>query len=130
MDIPDNCKFTQTHEWVREEDGDFVVGITDFAQDQLSDVTFVELPASGDEVQAGDDVGVVESVKAASDVYAPVSGHIIDVNAELESRPELINSDPFGAGWLFRIAPSQAGEADDLLSPDDYRASLPDDNGG
>jgi glycine cleavage system H protein len=129
MDIPDDLHFTQTHEWVREEDGELVVGITDFAQDQLSDVTFVELPSLGEEIQAADDVAVVESVKAASDVYAPVSGKIADINTDLEAQPELINTDPFGAGWLFRITPSQPAELDDLMSAEDYRAALPDDDG-
>lgn len=126
MNIPDDCLYTSSHEWVRKEEDEIVVGITDFAQDQLSDVTFVDLPSSGDEVQATEDVAVVESVKAASDVYAPVSGTITEVNENLQSQPELINSDPFGTGWLFRMAPSQPEELEELLGPESYRSTVPE----
>ena len=102
--IPSELRYATTHEWVRPEgDGTFTVGITEHAQELLGDMVFVELPEVGSQVSAGDDVAVAESVKAASDVYAPISGEIIAVNDELEDAPEQVNADPFGDGWLFKI---------------------------
>jgi glycine cleavage system H protein len=126
MDIPRDLRFTKSHEWIREAEGEAVVGITDFAQEQLSDLTYVELPAPGDEVAQEDEVAVVESVKAASDVYAPLSGQVVDVNAKLADHPELINSDPYGDGWLFRLRISKPEELEELLSADDYEQQLPE----
>lgn len=121
MNTPDDLKYLESHEWVRKEDDDTVtVGITDFAQDQLGDVVFVELPTPNTTVTAGDQVAVVESVKTASDIYTPVSGTITEVNESLETNPEEINSDPYGAGWLFRVRMSDAGELDALLSASAY----------
>jgi len=126
-EIPGDLKFLKSHEWARVEDsGRVVVGISDHAQSQLGDLVYVELPAIGDDVQAGNGVAVVESVKAASDVYAPVSGRIVAVNSALSDAPEAINQDAFGEGWIFAIEPSDSGELDELLSPDDY-ASLVED---
>lgn len=120
--------YTETHCWVRkEDDGDVVVGITDFAQEQMTELTFVELPEVGETVEAGGEVAVVESVKAANDVYAPVSGEIVAVNDDLTEEPELVNQDPFGRGWLFRIRPSDPSELDRLMDFDTYESSLPDD---
>ena len=110
--------YTKTHEWARVEDEIAVVGITDFAQEQLGDITFVELPAVGDEVEAGREMGSVESVKAASEIYSPVSGEVIEVNEELESAPEKVNTDPFGEGWFIRVRLS--AEPAGLLSPEEY----------
>jgi len=126
METPKDLRYTKTHEWVREEDDVLVVGITDFAQSQLSDLTYVELPAADDRVTARDEVAVLESVKAASDVYAPVSGVIVEVNEDLVDHPERINSDPFNDGWLFKMRPSDASELDELLDADQYENLLPD----
>ena len=126
-EIPGDLKFLKSHEWARVEDsGRVVVGISDHAQSQLGDLVYVELPAVGDDVQAGNGVAVVESVKAASDVYAPVSGRIVAVNSALSDAPEAINQDAFGEGWIFAIEPSDSGELDELLSPDDYAALVED----
>ena len=126
MNVPTDLKYSESHEWVRVE-GDVVkVGITDFAQSQLADLTYVDLPQVGTKVSAGDDLAVVESVKAASDVYAPISGAVVEVNDALEGGPEVINSDPFGAGWLFVIEPSDASELDGLMTPEQYTAIIPD----
>lgn len=110
--------YTKTHEWVRVEDEIAVIGITDFAQEQLGDITYVELPAVGDLLEAGQEMGSVESVKAASELYCPVSGEVIEVNEELEAAPEKINTDPFGEGWLLRLR--LTAEPADLLSPEEY----------
>ncbi len=122
MKIDDNAKYQDSHEWSRKEDEVIVVGISDYAQDSLSDVVFVELPSVGDTLSKGDIFGVVESVKAASDLYIPVSGEIVAVNSDLEDEPEVINDDPFGAGWFIKISPSDASEWDDLLTPAEYKA--------
>ncbi len=116
-----DVRYAKTHEWVRMEDGIAVVGISDAAQDLLSDVVFVELPDIGEEVTAGDAVAVVESVKAAEDVNAPVSGVVIEVNRELEDTPELVNDDPYGS-WFFKVKPSSSiqNELEQLMSPDKY----------
>ena len=122
MNTPENLKYSETHEWTRSDEGDVVtVGISDFAQDQLGDVVFVELPAKGKTVKAGDAVAVVESVKTASDIYAPVSGEITEVNGDLETSPEKINESPYEAGWLFKIRSSDAGELEGLLDADAYQ---------
>ncbi|WP_100643133.1 glycine cleavage system protein GcvH [Alteromonas facilis] len=126
--IPKELRYTATHEWVRpERDGVFTVGITEHAQDLLGDMVFVELPDVGDEVSTGDDIVVAESVKAASDVYAPISGEIVAVNEELEDSPELVNSDPFGDGWMFKIKAEDASEVESLLDAEGYEASIEDD---
>lgn len=119
--ILNDRKYSSTHEWVlMEEDGTALVGITDHAQALLGDLVFVELPEEGITVQSGDECGVVESVKAASDLYSPISGEIIDVNNELAEQPELVNTDPFGAGWVYRIQPSDVHELDELLDSEAY----------
>jgi len=124
MQVPDDLRYTESHEWVREEGEVCRVGITDFAQSQLADLTFVDLPAVGDTVSAGDEVAVVESVKAASDIYAPVDGEVIEVNESLTENPETINTDPFGEGWLFVLKPT--GSLDDLLDASAYKELVPD----
>lgn len=122
MNIPANLKYVDTHEWVKVEGDIAIVGITDFAQDQLGDVTFVELPGAGESIEAGGGMGFVESVKAASDLYSPVSGEIVEVNADLDSNPELINSDPYGKGWMLKIRLS--GKDDKLISAEEYKAVI------
>jgi glycine cleavage system H protein len=116
--IPKDLLYTRSHEWTRLENGTAVVGITHFAQEQLGDLTYVELPEAGATVSAGTEMGSVESVKAASELYSPVSGEVLEVNAELASAPELINQEPYGAGWMLKIKLS--GEPSGLLSPEDY----------
>ena len=125
MNAPDDLLYTNSHEWVRVDGDTATIGITDFAQNQLSDLTFVELPTVGDEVESGKDVAVVESVKAASDIYSPVTGTVAEVNSELEDQPELLNSDPFEKGWLFKVTMSDKSELDALLKPTAYKALLP-----
>ncbi|MGF6190608.1 glycine cleavage system protein GcvH [Serratia sp. 2723] len=123
--VPTELKYATSHEWVRDAgNGEFVVGITEHAQELLGDMVFVDLPEVGATVSAGDDCAVAESVKAASDIYAPISGEIIAVNGELESSPELVNSEPYGEGWLFRIKASDVAELDKLLDAGAYQASI------
>jgi glycine cleavage system H protein len=120
-DIPGDLKFLKSHEWARvEDDGSVTVGISDHAQSQLGDLVYVELPAVGDDVEAGNASAVVESVKAASDVYSPVSGKILKVNAALADKPETINEDAYGEGWIFVVEPTDSSELEDLLSPNAY----------
>ena len=126
MNVPRDLRYTSTHEWIRIRGTMAVVGITDFAQHQLSDLTFVELPAREDDVSASDEVAVVESVKAASDVYAPLSGTIINVNDKVVENPTLINSDPYGEGWLFKIQMTNPAEASELLDADAYEELAPE----
>ncbi|MFK7975643.1 MAG: glycine cleavage system protein GcvH [Halioglobus sp.] len=120
---PDDLKYASSHEWARkDEDGNLTIGITDHAQDALGDVVFVELPEVGAEFEAGDEAGVVESVKAASDVYAPVSGEVIEVNGKVEDDPETVNAEPYGDGWFYRLKPSDLAELDNLMSAEDYQS--------
>ncbi|MBY4676896.1 glycine cleavage system protein GcvH [Marinobacterium arenosum] len=120
-DIPSDLKYVASHEWIREEgEGVVTVGITDHAQELLGDVVFIELPEVGAELGAGDDAGVVESVKAASDIYAPLSGTVLAVNELLEESPETVNSDPYNDGWFFKLKLSDVAELDDLLGADGY----------
>ena len=120
-DIPGDLKFLSSHEWARvESDGTITIGISDHAQDLLGDIVFVELPEIGQSVDAENDTAIVESVKAASDIYSPLSGEVIEVNSLLEDQPEIINSSPYEDGWFFKLTPSDLGELDNLLSPEDY----------
>lgn len=126
MDAPKTLRYTKTHEWVKFDGKIATVGITDFAQDQLSDLTYVELPTPGDSFSAQEEVAVVESVKAASDVYAPLSGTITDVNKALIEKPELINTDPYGEGWIFKLQLDDQSELESLLDVDSYEQLMPD----
>lgn len=120
-EVPGDLKFAETHEWARvESDGNITVGISDHAQDSLGDVVFIELPEVDMEVEAKAEAGVVESVKAASDIYAPVSGTIIAINEALEDAPETVNESPYDDGWFFKLKPNDLGEMDNLMSPADY----------
>ncbi|MDC1524971.1 glycine cleavage system protein GcvH [Gammaproteobacteria bacterium] len=126
-DMPGDLKFLSSHEWVRvETDGTVTVGISDHAQDLLGDIVFVELPEVGQSIDAESDAAIVESVKAASDVYSPLSGEVIEVNPTLEDQPEIINSSPYDDGWFYKMAPSDLGEVESLLSPEDYLAVCED----
>ncbi|WP_246983498.1 glycine cleavage system protein GcvH [Halorientalis marina] len=122
--IPEDCRYLATHEWARPEDGTVRVGISDFAQDELGDVVFVELPDEGTEITADEEFGVIESIKAVSDLYAPVSGTVTAVNDDLFDAPELVNEDPFGDGWMLEFDPADESELDDLLSPDEYEDQI------
>lgn len=123
--IPAELKYMASHEWLRlEDDGSVTVGITEHAQDLLGDIVYVELPEVGDTVVAEDEIAVVESVKAASDVYAPLTGEIIAINEELEDTPESINSDPYGDGWFFRIRPDNIDDFEALMSAEEYQNEL------
>ena len=125
--LPEDLKYTSSHEWVRtNSDGTVTVGITDHAQELLGDLVFVELPEEGAVMSAGEQCTVVESVKAASDVYIPVDGEVIAINEALEGEPELVNSDPFDGGWLFKLQPSDASQLEKLFDADAYLASLDD----
>ncbi len=122
MTIPEELKFTNTHEWARlEEDGSVTVGITDHAQSELQEILFVELPESGAEVEAEDEVGVLESVKHAAEICSPVAGTVLDVNEQAAEDPTIINSDPYGDGWLFKLRITDTKVMDGLLSPDGYK---------
>lgn len=119
-DTPDHLKFTTTHEWLNSSQEDMVVGITEHAQQLLGDMVFVDLPEIGDTVKAGDELGVVESVKAASDFYAPISGVVVAVNQQVSEDPALVNNDPYGAGWLVKIKPDNVDEINALLNAEQY----------
>jgi glycine cleavage system H protein len=125
--FPDDLKYTPEHEWVRspgQAESSVRVGITDFAQDALGDIVYVSLPEVGDEVEGGSTVGELESTKSVSDVYAPVSGTVAAVNEALDGTPELVNSDPYGDGWLFELVPSDKTEVDALLDSDAYQTGV------
>jgi glycine cleavage system H protein len=122
FEIPDDLRYLDSHEWARKENGTVRVGISDFAQDELGDVVFVELPGEGESVDAGESFGVVESIKAVSDIYAPVSGTVTAANDALVEQPELVNEDPYGEGWLIEV--DLDGGFEDLLAPDAYRDQI------
>lgn len=121
MNFPTNVKYTNEHEWIRFEGEEAFVGITDYAQTQLGDIVFVDVPTEGETLEKGETFGSIEVVKTVSDLFLPVSGEIIEVNQELEENPELVNSDPYGKGWIIKIKPTNAGEADDLLDAEAYK---------
>ena len=121
MNVPDNLRYAKSHEWLRP---DGAVGITDHAQSELSDVVFVDLPKVGRKVKAGETIAVVESVKAASDIYAPASGEVIEVNAALADNAALVNTDPFGAGWMFKLKVDAGGESSELMDSAGYKAQI------
>jgi glycine cleavage system H protein len=124
FEIPEDCRYLETHEWARRTDGAVRVGISAFAQDELGDVVFVELPDVGERFERGDTLGVVESIKAVSDIYAPVDGTVTEANGELRDRPELVNEDPYGDGWLVVFDPADDDPLDGLLSPATYRDQI------
>ncbi|MBC1903975.1 glycine cleavage system protein GcvH [Listeria innocua] len=124
MSLPKDLLYTEEHEWVKAEDGSYIIGITDFAQDQLGDIVFVELPEVGDTVTKGDSIGSIESVKTVSDFYAPVTGKVVAVNETLEDEPELINSNPYGTGWILKLTEVEEADVTALLSSDDYEKGL------
>ncbi|MBT5388124.1 MAG: glycine cleavage system protein GcvH [Porticoccaceae bacterium] len=124
-DLPTELKYANSHEWARvESDGTVVIGITDHAQEALGDVVYIELPEVGAEVDAGSEVAVVESVKAASDIYSPVSGEVVEINPVLEDEPETVNHSPYADGWMFRVKITDQGELDEMLDADGYQAAI------
>lgn len=126
--IPAELKYASSHEWVRDEgNGVYTIGITEHAQGLLGDMVFVDLPDEGDTFDAGEDAAVCESVKAASDIYAPITGEVVEINEELEDSPELVNSDAFNDGWLFKIKADDASELENLLDAEGYAASIAED---
>jgi len=124
MNVPADLRFTSSHEWVRLEGEIATVGISDHAQEELTDVVFVELPGIGRTVDAGDPTAVVESVKAASDIYAPISGEVVEANPAVEGDPSLVNSDPYGDGWIFKLRVKNTADVDGLLTPEQYIAQI------
>ena len=129
-DIPNELSYAKTHEWVGNDgDGTVTVGITEYAQSSLGDLVFVDLPSVGDKFGAGDVVAVVESVKAASDIYAPVDGEIVEINEELADSPERVNEDPFGEGWLFKMTVNETEHLENLLDADAYAAIVEEEEG-
>ncbi|MFC7154536.1 glycine cleavage system protein GcvH [Halomarina halobia] len=124
FEIPDDLYYLETHEWIRVEDDTARIGITDFAQDELGDVVFVELPDEGDELEQEAQFGVIESIKAVSDLYAPLSGTVSAVNEELFDAPELVNEDPFGDGWMLELEGVDEDELDALLTPEEYEEQI------
>jgi glycine cleavage system H protein len=122
MKIPDDLRYSSDHEWARLEDGRVRVGITDYAQDALGDVVFVQVPEVGAVVAAGQSISEVESTKSVSDIYAPVAGTVVEVNAELSDAPQRLNEDPYGDGWIFVVEPSDPGQVDALLGANEYRS--------
>ncbi len=126
MSVPTDLRFTKEHEWVRIEGDTATFGVTDHAQEALGDIVFVELPEVGRNVDAGEAYGVVESVKAVSDVYAPVAGEVIETNEALEGEPDLVNSDPYGAGWIIKVKISGNNDSAELMNPEEYTEFLDD----
>ncbi len=122
MNIPDNLSYTEDHEWIRIEGDTAFVGITDFAQGELGDIVYVEVETIGDEIEAGEIFGTVEAVKTVSDLFMPVSGEVLEFNDQIESNPEIVNSDPYGEGWLIKLKITDKG--DKLLSPEEYKSLI------
>ncbi len=127
-EIPDDLRYSEEDEWLRSEDDQCIVGVTDYAQQQLGDIVFVELPEVGSDVKKGQPFGVIESVKAVSDLYAPISGEVIEVNSALANQPELVNGDCYGDGWIVSIAPSNEAEIEQLLDAAAYARHIADRN--
>ncbi|MGB9299673.1 MAG: glycine cleavage system protein GcvH [Anaerolineae bacterium] len=121
---PADRKYTKDHEWAKLDEGLAVVGITDYAQEQLGDIVYVELPQSGDTVEKSQSFGIIESVKAASDLFAPIGGEVVAINEELVDRPELVNQDPYEGGWMVKLQPEDEMQMDDLLTAEEYAAHL------
>jgi len=128
MDFPADLLYTESHEWVRNEGDRVTMGITDFAQSQLKDVVYVDLPQTGAEFKKGDSIGVVESVKTVADVFAPISGKVVETNLTLKDHPQFINEDPFGKGWIIKMTIQKKEELKDLLSVTAYKSSLPEES--
>jgi len=129
MKFPDDLKYTREHEWARVKGKKAVVGITEYAQKELGDVVYVELPEVGDEVVQDEQFGVIESVKTVSDLFSPISGEVVEVNENLEDRPELVNEDPYGDGWMIKVAISEPDEVENLLTAETYEEYVEEESG-
>jgi glycine cleavage system H protein len=126
MKFPEDLLYTESHEWVRDEGGQVTIGLTDYAQSQLKDIVYVEIPGIGSEFKKGDSIGVVESVKTVADIYSPITGKVTDTNFSLKDHPQFVNEDPYGKGWLFKMEIQDREELKELLSAKDYCGSLPE----
>jgi len=124
MTFPENLKYTKDHEWINVEGDNGIVGITEYAAGELGDVVFVELPASGKQVKQGDSFGTIEAVKAVSDLFAPLTGEVVEINPDLEKSPELVNKDPYGKGWMIKLKITNKSELNNLLDVKSYRDSI------
>jgi len=124
MNVPENLRYTEKHEWIRMEDNQAFVGITDYAQGELGDVVFVEIETLGAKLKQGEAFGTIEAVKTVSDLFMPASGEVLEINPMLTDKPELVNKDPFGEGWMIKIEVADKGDLDNLLSPADYKAMI------
>lgn len=124
MNFPSNVKYTSEHEWIRLEGEIAYVGITDYAQDQLGDIVFVDIPTEGETLEKGETFGTIEVVKTVSDLFLPIGGEVLEINPELEENPELVNKDPYGEGWLIKIKPTDVSEMDDLLDAEAYKQTI------
>lgn len=124
MSLPNDLLYTEEHEWVKKEDGKVRIGITDFAQDELGDIVFVELPEVGDEIEADEPFGSVESVKTVSELYAPISGKVVEINEELEDSPEFVNESPYKKAWMVVVEPANPSDVDQLLSAEQYEKAI------
>lgn len=124
MNFPTNVKYTSEHEWIRLEGEEAFVGITDYAQEQLGDIVFVDVPTEGETLEKGETFGSIEVVKTVSDLFLPIGGEIVEVNPELEEHPELVNQDPYGKGWIIRIKPTDTTEMDELMDADAYKQTI------
>lgn len=121
MNVPDNCKYTDKHEWIRIEGEEAIIGITDYAQGELGDIVYIEIETEGEKLALGEAFGTIEAVKTVSDLFMPMSGEVLEFNSQLEDEAELVNTDPYGKGWMIRVRIDNPGELDALLSPDQYK---------
>jgi len=121
MNVPDNCKYTDKHEWIRMEGDEAYIGITDYAQGELGDIVYIEIETEGEKLALGEAFGTIEAVKTVSDLFMPMSGEVLEFNSQLEDEAELVNTDPFGEGWMIRVSIDNPAELDALLSPEQYR---------
>jgi glycine cleavage system H protein len=124
MNIPQELKYTKDHEWIKVNGDEALIGITDFAQRELGDIVYVEIETEGEQLEQGEVFGTVEAVKTVSDLFMPISGKVLEINSELESTPEIVNSDPYGQGWMIKIAISEISELGDTLSPEEYKSLI------
>lgn len=124
MNIPDNLKYTKDHEWIKVDGDEAIIGITEFAQKELGDIVFIEVETEGESIEAGEAFGTIEAVKTVSDLFMPVTGDVLEFNAELEANPEIVNKDPYGEGWIIKIKVADTADLDELLDADDYKALI------
>jgi glycine cleavage system H protein len=126
MNVPDNCKYTDKHEWIRIEGDEAYIGITDYAQGELGDIVYIEIETEGEKLAIGEAFGTIEAVKTVSDLFMPVSGEVLEFNSKLEDEAELVNTDPFGEGWMIRVSIDNPAELEELMSPEQYKELISD----